>query len=191
MRVISGERKGHPLKAVPGELTRPTTDKVKEAIFSMIGPYFDGGIVLDAFSGTGSLAIEALSRGMDYAYLYDVQAKSIQIMKENLEKTKYTQQATVTKGDVTKNLSSFYGSNVRFDLVFIDPPYKNKIYEQILSQLIELKLLANHAIIVVESDPKQQDLLSLFSNWHHIKRAQYGGTCIDILKPLEEGNEQI
>src|SRR4051812_35107357 len=77
MRVISGTAKGRSLKAVPGMGTRPTTDKVKEAIFSMIGPYFDGGQVLDLFAGTGGLSIEALSRGMQRAILTDIDKKSI------------------------------------------------------------------------------------------------------------------
>ncbi|MDG0961887.1 RsmD family RNA methyltransferase, partial [Bacillus paranthracis] len=77
MRVVSGKCKGHPLKAVPGNTTRPTTDKVKESIFNMIGPYFDGGVALDLFGGSGGLGIEAISRGIDKAIFVDRDNKAI------------------------------------------------------------------------------------------------------------------
>ena len=84
MRVVSGSCKGKHLKAVPGNTTRPTTDKVKEAIFNMIGPYFDGGIGLDLFAGSGGLGIEALSRGLDKVIFVDRDGKAIQTIRENI-----------------------------------------------------------------------------------------------------------
>ncbi len=84
MRVIAGEYKGRPLKAVPGDNTRPTTDKVKESIFNIIGPYFDGGYCFDMFSGSGGLAIEAVSRGIDHAILSEKNNKAIKIIHENI-----------------------------------------------------------------------------------------------------------
>ena len=87
MRVIAGLAKGRSLKAVPGMGTRPTTDKVKETLFSMIGPFFDGGTVLDLFAGTGGLGIEALSRGMDRAVLIDADKHSVDIIKKNVQVT--------------------------------------------------------------------------------------------------------
>lgn len=92
VRVVSGSAKGRPLKSVPGSGTRPTTDKVKEAVFSMIGPYFEGGAVLDLFAGTGGLGIEALSRGMESAVFVDMEPKSIDTIRANLKATNLEQE---------------------------------------------------------------------------------------------------
>ena len=88
MRVVSGVCKGRPLKAVPGNTTRPTTDKVKEALFNMIGPYFEGGIGLDLFAGSGGLGLEALSRGLDKVVFVDRDTKAIQTIHENIQACK-------------------------------------------------------------------------------------------------------
>lgn len=93
MRVIAGERKGHALKAVPGNNTRPTTDKVKESLFSIIGPFFDGDMVLDLFAGSGGLGIEALSRGAERAVFIDQAALAIKTIRQNLEGCHFTERA--------------------------------------------------------------------------------------------------
>lgn len=97
MRVISGQQGGLRLKPVPGKQTRPTTDKVKESIFNMIGPYFDGGQVLDLFAGSGALGIEALSRGMDRCIFIEAQHPAIQTIRQNLSHTKLSERASVLK----------------------------------------------------------------------------------------------
>ncbi|MER2180593.1 MAG: RsmD family RNA methyltransferase, partial [Desemzia incerta] len=109
MRVITGEYGGRRLKAVPGESTRPTTDKIKESLFNMIGPYFDGGNCLDLFAGSGGLAIEAVSRGMDKAVLIDKAPAAIKVIQENIAVTKEEEKFKVIRGDaarVIKNLKS-------------------------------------------------------------------------------------
>lgn len=122
MRVVSGSAKGRPLKAVPGTGTRPTTDKVKEALFSMIGPYFDGGVALDLFAGSGGLGIEALSRGMDKAVFIDMESKSIDVIKENLRKTGLEGQAEVFRNDAGRALKALAKRGALFDAVFLDRP---------------------------------------------------------------------
>lgn len=117
MRVVSGSAKGRPLKAVPGTGTRPTTDKVKEALFSMIGPYFDGGVALDLFAGSGGLGIEALSRGMDKAVFIDMESKSIDVIKENLRKTGLEGQAEVFRNDAGRALKVLAKRGALFDAV--------------------------------------------------------------------------
>src|SRR5690554_4170395 len=99
MRVISGKQKSLHLKAVPGQSTRPTTDKVKESIFNMIDPYFDGGAMLDLYGGSGSIAIEALSRGMKEAVIIDHDKKAIETIYENLNKTKLEDKAQIYRTD--------------------------------------------------------------------------------------------
>ncbi len=152
MRVISGTAKGRHLKAVPGMGTRPTTDKVKEAIFSMIGPYFDGGMVLDLFAGTGGLGIEALSRGMDRAVFVDMDKKSIDVVRENLTACRLEQVAEVYRNEAEralKVLAKKEGEN-RFALVFLDPPYRMKTADKLMAEMHNLGLLAPEAVVLVE-----------------------------------------
>ena len=100
MRVISGSRKGRPLQAVPGKGTRPTVDKVKESVFNMIGPFFEGGIALDLYAGTGGLGIEALSRGIDKVIFVDANRKAIDVIHKNLADTQFSEQAEVYKSRI-------------------------------------------------------------------------------------------
>ncbi|OGX61061.1 MAG: 16S rRNA (guanine(966)-N(2))-methyltransferase RsmD, partial [Paenibacillus sp. RIFOXYA1_FULL_44_5] len=152
MRVISGSVKGRTLKAVSGSQTRPTTDKVKEAIFSMIGPYFTDGAVLDLFAGTGGLGIEALSRGMERAIFVDKEGSSIQTIRANLQATGLDARAEIYRNDALRALKALEKRKNRFDLVFLDPPYRLKIAEQLLELLLQYQLLQPNAIIVYEHD---------------------------------------
>jgi 16S rRNA (guanine966-N2)-methyltransferase len=181
MRVISGSARGRQLKAVPGTGTRPTTDKVKEAIFSMIGPYFEGGQVLDLFAGTGGLSIEALSRGMDKAVLTDIDKKSIDTIKHNLQATGFMDQAGIYCADARRALKALTKRDARFDLVFLDPPYRIKIAQDLLEQLDQLNLLNPFATIVVEHDTEDayHDPIGRLQ-W--VRRAEYGTTTITIYK---------
>ena len=105
MRIITGEYGGRKLKAVPGNNTRPTTDKVKESIFNIIGPYFDGGVCLDLFAGSGGLAIEAVSRGMEKAVLIDQDPLAIKTIKENISVTKEADKFDVYRNDANRAIT--------------------------------------------------------------------------------------
>lgn len=154
MRVIAGDYRGRKLKSLSGDNTRPTSDKVKESIFNMIGPYFDGGTILDLFSGSGSLAIEAVSRGMDQAVCVDRNYQAIKIIQENIAITKEPEKFEAIKGDANKLLTRFVAEKRVFDLVFLDPPYaKQEIVDQIEQMLIS-GLLAADSRIVCETDKK-------------------------------------
>lgn len=116
MRVVSGKCKGHPLKAVPGNTTRPTTDKVKESIFNMIGPYFDGGTALDLFGGSGGLGIEAISRGIEKAIFVDRDSKAIKVIHQNLESCRIHEQAEVYRNDAERAVKALIKREMSFDL---------------------------------------------------------------------------
>lgn len=179
MRVVSGSAKGRPLKSVPGMGTRPTTDKVKEAIFSMIGPYFEGGTVLDLFAGTGSLGIEALSRGMEHAVFIDLEPKSIETIRANLKATRLEAQGEVFRNDAERALKVLAKRGVLVDLVFLDPPYRLTNADDLLQQMHEKSLLQDDATIVIEHDSKYEypDEFGLFIC---IRKALYGESAITI-----------
>ncbi|MFC0214292.1 16S rRNA (guanine(966)-N(2))-methyltransferase RsmD [Paenibacillus chartarius] len=185
MRVISGSARGRPLKAVPGSGTRPTTDKVKEALFSMIGPYFDGGDVLDLFAGTGGLGIEALSRGMARGVFIDADAKSVDVVRSNLEATKLTEQAEVYRNDAFRALKALAKREAAFELVFLDPPYRLKRIVELLDELQELRLLKPGATVVVEHDAGDMQEEQV-GQLRQRRRAEYGDTAITIYEL--EGN---
>ncbi|BBI34491.1 16S rRNA (guanine(966)-N(2))-methyltransferase RsmD [Cohnella abietis] len=150
MRVISGQAKGHPLKSVPGSTTRPTTDKVKESMFSIIGPYFDEERVLDLFAGTGGLGIEALSRGAASAVFVDSSTQSIEVIRQNLKSTKLAERAEVYRNDGLRALKLLGRAGQPFDLIFLDPPYEMNNCDALLLDMIAKGLVAADAIAVVE-----------------------------------------
>jgi 16S rRNA (guanine966-N2)-methyltransferase len=181
VRVVSGSAKGRPLKSVPGSGTRPTTDKVKEAVFSMIGPYFEGGTVLDLFAGTGGLGIEALSRGMERAIFVDMEPKSIETIKANLKITGMEKQSEVYRNDAARALKVLEKRGLILSVIFLDPPYRMKNADELMQQMHDRGLLHEDATIVVEHDSKYEypDELN-----HFIcsRKALYGETAITIYR---------
>lgn len=185
MRVISGEYGGRPLKAVPGKQTRPTTDKVKESLFNLIGPYFDGGLVLDLYSGSGSLGIEAVSRGMDHAFLVDAQYKAIQTIQSNVEMTKQEEKFSVWKKKSSQALQRLAKEDKKFELVLLDPPYAKQTIVEDVETLIENNLLSDQANIVCETDD-QTTLPEQIGSCALIKEKKYGNTKIWVYEMSEE-----
>ena len=184
MRVVAGEYGGRRLKAVPGMKTRPTTDKVKEAMFNIIGPYLEGGQVLDLFAGSGGLSIEAVSRGADHATLVDRQYQAIKTIHENLSVTKEEDKFTVLKGDAYKMLNKLAKQEQGFDYVFLDPPYKKQQILELMEQLKKLGLLNTDALIICETD-KVADLPEELADFELIKKADYGITELTFYRYKE------
>ncbi len=186
MRVISGEYGGRRLKSLSGANTRPTTDKVKESIFNMIGPYFDGEEVLDLFSGSGGLAIEAVSRGCSHATCVDKNYQALKIIKENIAITKEPEKFTTIKLDADKAIEKLSELQKKFDYLFLDPPYaKQKIIEQI-EKMTELDLFTQSAIIVCETD-KTVELPESIAGFEQIRKQTYGITSVTIYRKEEDG----
>lgn len=181
MRVIAGEFKGRKLTSLQGDNTRPTSDKIKGSIFNMIGPYFDEEIVLDLYSGSGNLGIEAVSRGCQKAYCFDNHFKAINVINENVKSTKKESAFTVKKMDADKALEWLKGNGVTFDLVFLDPPYAKQTIENQLNQMLELNLINPYGKIICETD-KFVDLPETIGALVQIKEQQYGATKIVIYR---------
>lgn len=188
MRIISGEYGGRRLSAVPGMATRPTTDKVKEAVFNMIGPYFNGGVSLDLFAGSGGLSIEGVSRGIDQAYLIDRQYQAIKTINKNIAVTKHPEKFQVLKMDAEKALRVLASQSIHFDLVYLDPPYaKQKIVHDI-STMAELNLLNANARIVAETD-QNANLPVDIPGFEQVRQQSYGITVITIYQYRKKESE--
>ena len=151
MRVISGICGGLPLKTLSGLDTRPTTDKVKGSVFNILYDAVEDKKVLDLFSGSGSMAIEALSRGAKSATLVDASPKAVEIIKKNLEFTKL--KATVICSKSEAYLSS---CNENFDIIFMDPPYFSSHITECMELIFSRNLLSENGIIVAESDKTER-----------------------------------
>jgi 16S rRNA (guanine966-N2)-methyltransferase len=179
VRVISGSVKGRHLKAVPGMNTRPTTDKVKEAIFSMIGPYFDGGVALDLFAGAGGLGIEAMSRGMERGIFIDIERASVEVIKQNLQHTGLTDQTEVYRNSAEQALKVLHRRELKFNLIFLDPPYRMKKLDELLLHIEALHLLAVDSTIVIEHDTRTT-YAEQIGGFTCIRKVEYGETTISI-----------
>ena len=176
LRVVAGDFGGRPLKTLEGKTTRPTTDKVKGAIFNMIGPFFDGGRVLDLFSGSGSLAIEAISRGMSAAVLVEKDRRAQAVIQENIKMTKSEEQFQLLKMDAARALTQLTG---QFDLVLLDPPYAKEQIVANITQLEEQGLLSEEVMLVCETD-KGVDLPEEVSNFGIWKQKTYGISKVTV-----------
>lgn len=175
MRIIAGTLKGRQLKAVPGNLTRPTTDKVKEAMFQIIGPFFDEGSCLDLFAGSGSLGFEALSRGMNHAIFVDKQSKAIHTIHENAKELQLESQTEVFRTDAFRAIQAAAKRDLQFDLILLDPPYQKADYGELLNEIAKLNLVNDNGFIYCEHDQRE----GLPDNHHMfllVKRVSYGGT---------------
>ena len=149
MKIISGIYGGRPLKTLEGKTTRPTSDKVRGAIFNMIGPYFEGGRVLDLYAGSGGLSIEAVSRGMSSAVLVERDRKAQAIVAENIQMTKDVGKFQLLKMDAERALEQVSGE---FDLVFLDPPYAKEQIVADIEKMAERALFSEYVMVVCETD---------------------------------------
>ncbi|KEK25859.1 16S rRNA (guanine(966)-N(2))-methyltransferase RsmD [Bacillus gaemokensis] len=188
MRVVSGKCKGHPLKAVPGNKTRPTTDKVKEAIFNMIGPYYEGGIALDLFGGSGGLGIEAISRGIEKVIFVDRDNKAVKVIHQNLESCKVHDQAEVYRNDAERAVKALIKREVSFDLILIDPPYKDQKIISLISIMDQHDLLKEDGLIMAEHGDDVV-LPSTIGRLVKVRAENYGITAISIYKYEGEGTK--
>ncbi|MFC3783365.1 16S rRNA (guanine(966)-N(2))-methyltransferase RsmD [Bacillus chungangensis] len=188
MRVISGICKGRPLKAVPGSQTRPTTDKVKETIFNMIGPYFSGGIGLDLFAGSGGLGIEALSRGIDRMIFVDKNRKAVQTVKQNIQLCQFQDRSEVFCNEAIRALKAIMKRELCFEVIFFDPPYDKQHLETLLQMVDEAQLLSATGFLVCEH--KETLILPrVIGTLEQIKNHTFGMTGLTIY--TKEKNEGI
>ena len=178
MRVITGRARGVTLKTPEGLQTRPTTDRVKEALFSVIHFDIPGAHVLDLFGGTGQLGIEALSRGAKRAVFVDESDKACKLINENLRRTRLEQEGTVVRGDYLAYLGR---CREKFNIIFLDPPYAEVFLENALKRITEIDILQSGGIIVTER-PLGKDLPYNFEGYERSKDYKYGNTLITLYR---------
>ncbi len=172
MRIITGSAKGCNLKTPKGMSTRPTSDRVKESLFSILGTDTCGR-VLDVFAGTGGLGLEALSRGADSCVFID--KSTADIIQANADHTRLADRCQVLKGDVFAQLKRLEAAGQEFDLIFCDPPYHQNLAHRVLEMLDESSLLATDAIVVMEYGGDEAELPET-KRLQLVKNQKYGKT---------------
>lgn len=183
MRVISGKARGTKLSSIESLSTRPTLDRVKESLFNIIQNNLRDAVVLDLFAGSGQLGIEALSRGADKAYLCDINRDAVKMIKQNLEKTKLKDKAVVINEDYKKALRTL-NINEKFDIIFIDPPYKEDIAVDSIIEIIHESRLKENGIMIIETDEIERDLreINKIENIKIIDQRKYGRASLIFIK---------
>lgn len=181
MRVISGVARGLKLQSLEGSDTRPTLDNVKEAIFSMLFDYCADANVLDLFAGSGSLGIEALSRGAAHADFADKSMAACRVIRANLEKSKLDKSADVFNKDAFSFLKSAKEKGSKYDLIFLDPPYALGLLNETLNLINEYDLLQKGGLVVCEFESGTNVNAE---NYMLLKDKRYGRVCVNILEAL-------
>ncbi len=178
MRVISGMARGAVLKTPDGMLTRPTTDRVKEALFSIIQFDLPGARVLDLFGGTGQLGIEALSRGAASAVFVDAREDACRLIRENLSRTKLASNAKVIRSDYQDYLLR---SREKFHIIFLDPPYAEVFLENSMKIITEIDILESGGIIIAER-PLGKDMPWNYEGYTRSRDYKYGNTLLTVYR---------
>jgi RNA methyltransferase, rsmD family len=150
MRITSGTLKNRKIKSREGKETRPTLERIKEAIFSIIGDKITDARFLDLYSGTGNMAIEALSRGAGRAVMIEQDKEALRIIIDNVNDLKLDGRCRAYKNDVFRAVEILGRKNEKFDVIFLDPPYKENITEKTLEKISESEILAEDGIIISE-----------------------------------------
>lgn len=186
MRVISGDLRGFRLKSPEGLSTRPTSDRIKESLFSIINSikYISGNEkVLDLYSGSGGIGIEFLSRGVKEGYFVDIDKNSIRIIKENIEKCKLTERSYIYRNDARKAINALESRSIKFDFIFLDPPYKVTEIVDTINYIFEKDILSQNGLIILESE-KNLVLENVNDSLEMLLERNYGITKIAVFKKV-------
>ena len=180
MKVISGLLKGRIIEGYNIDGTRPTMDRVKESLFGSIQNNIKNSIVLDLFAGSGQLGIEAISNGATKCYFIDNNNEVIKILNKNITNLNIKDKSVILLSDWKKSLNDFSKKNIKFDLIFVDPPYNYDVYEKILTKVQELNLLSADGLIILEHHNLK--LKEKYNNLILYKEKNYGNKSVNIYK---------
>ena len=185
MRIIAGNNKGHSLKTVGGMATRPTQDRVKEALFNIIGDHVEHARVLDLYAGTGSLGLESMSRGAISATFVDFSKNATTVLEANMAALR-VKDCRILGIPVEKALRKLAVTNESFDLIFMDPPYGRNLVIHTLEMVFDLGIAARNARVVAEHESKYEPPKEI-GDWFRIDLRKYGDTGISIYSCLSGG----
>ena len=183
MRVIGGALRGKKLRPLRGMKIRPTTDFVRESIFNILADRVEDAVVLDLFSGSGSLGIEALSRGGASAVFVDNSRQAIEASKHNISSCRLETQGKVIKRDILRGLGFLKATGSTFDLVFMDPPYEEGLVLKTFGLLAHCQCLSVHACVVAEHSHREQ-IPTKVERFQQIKERKYGNTLVSFYESV-------
>ncbi|MDO5717510.1 MAG: 16S rRNA (guanine(966)-N(2))-methyltransferase RsmD [Tissierellia bacterium] len=178
MRIISGKDRGRRLFSPKGDDVRPTEDRVKESVFNIISPIIKDSIVLDLFSGSGSIGCEFISRGARIVYFNELRYSNINTIKKNIEMLGYEYKSAVIKSDFRKTLLKLKEEQIHFDIIFIDPPYGKGLELKALDLIREYEIINEDGLLILETAELADD----FVGYNIIDKRKYGNTFIILLK---------
>jgi 16S rRNA (guanine966-N2)-methyltransferase len=188
IRVIAGTAKGRKLKLVPGDSTRPIMDKVKEALFNIIGRNIYGAVFLDLFAGTGSVGIEALSRGAAKAIFVDIERKAIQTIQDNLTATKFSEKAIVRRADALKLMGQ--SPDEHYDFVYIAPPQYKNLWLDVMRVLdSNTEWISDDTQFIVQIDPTEEAAVE-FKHLKATDQRRYGNTLLWFFAKKNDVNDE-
>ena len=150
MRIIAGEAKNRIIKTRKGFDTRPTLESVKESLFSIITPYIEGSVFLDLFSGSGSISLEAISRGAKRAVMIEKDGEALKYIIENIDNLGFSDRCRAYKNDAIRAIEILGRKNEKFDIIFMDPPYQDNVTKKVLKAIDKANILAEDGLIICE-----------------------------------------
>lgn len=183
MRIIAGDAKGRKLLTPSGRLTRPTSDRVKESLFNILGSRVPDARVLDLFAGTGNLGLEAISRGAQFCIFVDNNKDAVKLVRENIAFLKYEDYCEVYNNDAIIALDILGKRGIRFDIIFLDPPYKKDLIPVLIKKILETDIIEENCIIAAEHDLKDETP-EVISGLNRIRSVVYGNTAISFYRKL-------
>ncbi len=186
MRIISGNNKGKKLFAPKDMSVRPTSDKIKESIFNIIGPIYEDDVILDLFAGTGNVGLEFLCRGAEKCYFIDVSSKSLNFVKKNISLCNLEDKSEVILNDYEKAIKYFGSLGKEFDYIFADAPYALNCANRVVELICENKILKKTGVIIIECEKSEKMFEKLSQSMVKYKEKIYGSTKIGFFRFLEE-----
>jgi len=190
MRIIAGTRKGRTLKSKKGTETRPTLGVLREALFSILAARIPGSVFLDLFSGSGAMALEALSRGAARAVMIESDPEALSIIIENTNTLGFAESCRAYKNDVFRALSILGRKGEKFDLIFMDPPYTEELCKRVVENIARHKVLAPGGLIVCEHH-KGEKLPSNIKNFHQTSEREYRNKVFTFYEEAADERENI
>ena len=182
MRIISGTSGGKKLRPLRGQSIRPTSDRVKESIFNILGEEVDGKHILDLFAGTGNLGIESLSRGATRAVFVEKEKSAIDLIKKNLSHCGFDDRGHVITGEVERAIRHLHRKGEVFDFIFMDPPYRRGLVQKTLELLEAQPLHHEDSILVIEHD-RREPLSESMEKWVLLRKRRFGDTVVSFIAP--------